>query len=63
MVWKEQPLPVNYLITILLLSGALEFLPYGEELWRAYRHHLARRREEQAKQAFLLHRGPDGLAN
>lgn len=63
LVWKEQPLPVNYLITILLLTGALEFLPYGEELWRAYRHHLARRREEQAKQAFLLHRGPDGLAN
>jgi hypothetical protein len=36
--WKQQPLPVNYVVTMLVLTGMLEVLPYLEELARSLRH-------------------------
>ena len=42
--WKEQPLPVGYVIAILTAIALLEILPYGEELLRTTRA-AARSRE------------------
>ncbi|MFC4158698.1 hypothetical protein [Chitinimonas lacunae] len=55
LVLKEQPLPAFYVTTGLGVAGILAFLPYLEELWRAYRHRLLQNRALQANRAFLLH--------
>src|SRR5882724_10236952 len=35
--WKDEPLPVWYIITMLAAALFLELLPYLEELWRGLR--------------------------
>jgi len=37
MDWKDDPLPLWYIATILLAAFFLDFLPYLEELWRGLR--------------------------
>jgi hypothetical protein len=37
LTWKEDPLPVLYLVTVLAAALLLELLPYLEELWRGLR--------------------------
>jgi cell division protein FtsB len=36
--WKNEPLPVAYIATMLVLTASLEVLPYAEELLRTLRH-------------------------
>jgi hypothetical protein len=38
--WKEAPLPIFYIATMLALTALLEFLPYLEELVRTIRYRL-----------------------
>lgn len=35
--WKETPLPVGYLATVLITAALLELLPFLEETWRAWK--------------------------
>jgi hypothetical protein len=35
--WKQQPLPLLYIFSVLAAALFLEFLPYLEELWRSWR--------------------------
>ncbi|MFC3651407.1 hypothetical protein ACFONN_07640 [Dyella humi] len=38
LVWKQEPLPAGYVVTILVLIVLLELALYAEELWRCVRN-------------------------
>jgi hypothetical protein len=44
--WKDEPLPVAYIVTVLVGAFVLELLPYLEELWRGLRASHRMRRVE-----------------
>lgn len=40
--WKHHPLPISYIVSVIVLAILIEVLPFAEEFWRSYKLHGGR---------------------